>query len=67
MNMLAYIMVEGYNRSREKDLRNGVYNPIANGKWNYKELKLSLRKKLDEFECPDLDKYFIPIKASWKY
>lgn len=65
MNMLAYIMIEGYNRSKEKDLRKGEYNPIANGKWNYNELKSKLRKKIDEFECPDLDRYFIPIKLEW--
>ena len=65
MNMLAYIMVEGYNRSKEKDLKNSVYNPIANGKWNYKELKTRLLKDISNFECPDLDQYFIPIKAIW--
>ena len=66
MNMLAYIMVEGYNRSKEKDLKDGVYNPIANGKWDYKQLKNKLLKKIDEFECPDLDRYFVPVKAYWK-
>lgn len=65
MNILAYIMIEGYNRSKEKDLQNGIYNPIANKKWDYKKLKNKLRKKIDEIECPDLDKYFIPVKASW--
>lgn len=67
MNILAYIMVEGYNRSKEKDLYDGIYNPIANGNWNYKELKNKLRKKINEIECPDIDRYFIPLKANWKY
>ena len=65
MNMLAYIMLEGYNRSKEKDLKKGIYNPVANGKWDYKKNKADLLKKINEFECPDLDKYFIPVKARW--
>ena len=34
MTMLAIIMVEGYKRSEKKDIHNGIYNPIASGKWN---------------------------------
>ena len=66
MNMLAYIMIEGYNKSKEKDIRDGVYNPIANGNWNYKKLKSMLLKKINEIDCPDLDRYFIPVKAEWR-
>ncbi len=65
MNMLAYIMIEGYNRSKEKDLQNGIYNPIASGKWDYLQLKKKLKEKIDEIDCPDLDRYFMPIKAYW--
>lgn len=65
MNILAYIMIEGYNRSKEKDLKNGIYNPIANGKWDYKTLKARLLKKIKEIECPDLDRYFLPITSDW--
>ena len=65
MYILAYIMVEGYKRSKEKDLKNGIYNPISNGKWNYKKLKNKLIRKIKEIYCPDLDGYFIPIKSIW--
>ncbi len=65
MYILAYIMVEGYKRSKEKDLKNGIYNPISNGKWNYKKLKNKLIRKIKEIDCPDLDGYFIPIKSIW--
>lgn len=65
MYILAYIMVEGYKRSKEKDLKNEIYNPISNGKWNYKKIKLKLQRKINEIDCPDLDRYFIPVKATW--
>ena len=65
MYILAYIMVEGYKRSKEKDLKNEIYNPISNGKWNYKKLKNKLIRKIKEIYCPDLDGYFIPIKSIW--
>ena len=47
MYILAYIMVEGYKRSKEKDLKNGIYNPISNGKWNYRKLKNKLIRKIN--------------------
>lgn len=65
LNILAYIMVEGYNRSKEKDVQNNIYNPIANGKWNYSLLKKELLQKINEIDCPDLDRYFQPISARW--
>ena len=58
-------MVEGYNRSKEKDVQNNIYNPIANGKWNYSLLKKELLQKINEIDCPDLDRYFQPISARW--
>ena len=66
LNILAYIMIEGYNRSKEKYLRNNIYNPIANEKWDYKNLKSKLLKKINEVECPELDKFFIPLKSEWE-
>ena len=37
--MLALIMINGYKRSAHKDIKYAVYNPIANGKWNYAKTK----------------------------
>lgn len=65
MYILAYIMVEGYKRSKEKDLKDGIYNPISNGKWDYKKLKNKLLRKINELDCPDLDEYFLPVKSTW--
>ena len=65
MNILALIMLEGYNRSQEKDRLNGTYNPILSGKWNYDVLKKKLENKINEIDCPAIDRYYIPVKAYW--
>jgi len=64
MNMLALIMIEGYKQSAKKDLRNGIYNPIANGKWNHRKIKNELLEQLSEIECPMLDELFFVTATS---
>ena len=46
MDTLAYIMIEGYHKSEEFDLKNGNYNPFISGSWNYKKLKRELSVKV---------------------
>lgn len=58
MNMLAFIMLEGYKNSSESDKRNNIYNPLVSGKWNYEELKTKIERKLNEISVPDLDFLF---------
>lgn len=65
MNMLAHIMLEGYNHTKEKDLQEGIYNPIANGIWNYNEMKKQIENKIDEILCPELDKFFMLDDGEW--
>nr|MCR4714201.1 hypothetical protein [Treponemataceae bacterium] len=67
MNILAYIMIEGYNCSKIQDLKKGIYNPIANGKWNYKNLKKKILEKIKEIDCPEIDQYFSPPLAKWEF
>ncbi len=67
MNILAYIMIEGYNNSRDKDLQEGKYNPFNSGKWNYKELNNLLMKKINEMECSLIDTFFISNKLLWDF
>ena len=58
MYMLALIMIEGYKHSAKKDIKYGVYNPIANGKWNYNEKKKEILDILKKTSCAELDSLF---------
>lgn len=55
MYLLALIMLEGYNKSIEKDIKNGIYNPIANGRWDYETKKAEISRILKKIEYPALD------------
>ena len=67
MDMLAYIMVKGYNDSKEQDAVKGIYNPINTGAWNAATLTKELLEKINAFTCPALDKYFEPVRAGWHH
>jgi len=58
MNLLALKMLEGYKHSSQKDEKNGIYNPLVSGNWNYKLIKNDLLNKLSKIECPALDDLF---------
>ncbi|MCR4953628.1 MAG: hypothetical protein K6A43_06080 [Treponema sp.] len=55
MYMLALIMVEGYKRSAHRDIKYGIYNPIANGKWNYAKTKKEILDILNKTPNKELD------------
>ncbi|MCF0125497.1 MAG: hypothetical protein HUJ68_07055, partial [Clostridia bacterium] len=42
MAMLALIMIEGYKKSKQKDVKAEIYNPLVSGAWNYQVIKNSL-------------------------
>ncbi|MBR4791233.1 MAG: hypothetical protein IK024_10115 [Treponema sp.] len=50
MSLLALTMIEGYHKSAQEDKSKGIYNPFISEKWNYKEIKLSLISKIDNFK-----------------
>ncbi len=61
MNMLAYFMVEGYHKSESYDKENNIYNPFVSGKWNYKQTKSLIMKKLESYSNELLDVIFTTI------
>jgi len=65
MYLLALIMLEGYNKSANKDLKKGIYNPIACGRWNYGEKKKKIEEKLKKIKCPVLDSILFFPDISW--
>ena len=55
MAILALIMIEGYKKSKQKDEKVGVYNPLVSGTWNYQSIKNSLIWKINKLSVPNLD------------
>ncbi|MCF0124780.1 MAG: hypothetical protein HUJ68_03320 [Clostridia bacterium] len=67
MYLLALIMLEGYKKSAKKDIKNGVYNPIAVGVWNYHQIKNDLVNKISKLDTGIFD-YILsdgPIEIHW--
>ena len=44
MALLALGMLGSYERSKQKDLDQGIYNPLNSGAWNFEEKKHELEK-----------------------
>ena len=65
MSLLALIMLEGYNKSKTEDKKNGIYNPLTSQAWDYISIKQLLLSRILEIDCPELDSYFIPPKLNW--
>jgi len=55
MTILALIMIEGYKKSKQKDEKAGVYNPLVSATWNYQSIKNSLIWKINKLSVPNLD------------
>jgi hypothetical protein len=58
MNWLALIMLAGYERSREADQRDQVYNPLNDGSWDAAALKTRLMEAIEAYPCPVVDSIF---------
>jgi len=68
MDLLAMVMLSGYNRDRAKDLKAGKYNPLNDEAWNYEQLSTQLRKKLEANPSSKLDAILTPeesILSTW--
>ena len=59
MNLLAYIMIEGYKASQQADIETGAYNPFNSGAWDYNQLKNELLYKINRISVPNLDNILI--------
>lgn len=58
MDILAYIMIEGYKKSEAEDLQNNIYNPFVSGNWDYKELKNHILLEVNKMYVSNLDWIF---------
>jgi hypothetical protein len=55
MTQLALVMLAGYERSREEDLRRRTYNPLNDGSWDAEAMRLNLSRDLQAHPCATLD------------
>lgn len=65
MNMLAYIMIEGYHKSERSDRHNNVYNPFVSGAWDYNKTKSKILNVLNSYSNPILDGIFT-VGGGWQ-
>lgn len=64
IDLLAMVMLSGYNRDRVRDLEAGKYNPLNDGSWNFEQLSAQLRKKLESTSCSKLDAILTPEEST---
>ncbi len=65
MSLLALIMLEGYNKSKTEDIKAGKYNPLASGKWDYRQIKLKLLTDIEKIENSPLDNLVFNSNFAW--
>ena len=66
MTMLALSMLNGYNKTRDYDKQNKLYNPLNSGSWDYESQKQELEFELKNSEYSWLQDIFkIGAVNSW--
>lgn len=66
MDLLALTMIEGYNKSKAEDKLNNVYNPFVSKKWNYKEIKEKITKKMLRHHSECYAFFYIQDEYAWQ-
>ena len=66
MNILALKMIEGYNKSKEQDSKNNVYNPFISNVWDYDNLKEMIFDYLHNTTCCELMGWLEQPIEGWK-
>ncbi len=60
LDILAYIMVQGYFHSKESDKILNIYNPLNDNSWDYESISQELLDKIHSQKCEILDELFMP-------
>jgi hypothetical protein len=69
INMLACVIVNGYNNDRVKDAASGEYNPLNSGAWDYEAVTAKLNEEISRVVCPEMDQILSPgdlSRAHWQ-
>jgi len=68
MNLLALVMLCGYERDKEKDIVSGNYNPLNEGIWDFETMKQTLLDKIARSPSIELEAIFSiedGLESSW--
>lgn len=55
MNLLALIMLAGYERDVQTDRSQSVYNPFGSGSWNAEQITARLVRRVRSTPSPEMD------------
>lgn len=66
MTLLALVMLESYQQSRDYDAQHNQYNPLNDNAWDYEELKSSLVDDIKKNPCAVLDD-IMPVDNILRY
>lgn len=58
LDMLAFIMVQGYSHSKQSDKVFNIYNPLNDSSWDYESITQTLLDKIHSQKCEVLDSLF---------
>jgi hypothetical protein len=66
MKQLAAMMIEGYRKDIASDKARGLYNPVADGKWNAEEKLASLTSSIASVPSPEMEAISVsPLAGVW--
>lgn len=64
MELLALVMVAGYQRDREADAAKGKYNPLNSKAWDYEKMRAEQALSVAAIPCPEMDAILDPSAAT---
>jgi hypothetical protein len=70
LNLAALTMVKDYADDAEQDTGNGKYNPVASGRWNWRDIAATIMQRNAEIYQPQIDKIYgteVALKSFWQY
>lgn len=68
-DLMTLCMLSNYKKDIEEDIKIGKYNPINDGKWDYKAISSNLIKNINKTISPEIAEIYTietALKAYWR-